>query len=95
MIYDIAKYETATPKQIVNALSLAKKRAEKLEEEMKNNKNFSKNLQKLLKNSFSTKKTKIEECKIPELDEAIKEYENGNVVTCRSMEEFKAKMAED
>lgn len=30
MIYDIVKYETATPKQIVNALSLAKKERKNL-----------------------------------------------------------------
>lgn len=92
MIYDIVKYETATPKQIVNALSLAKKRAEKLEEEIKNNRNFSKNLQKLLKNSFSTKKIKKEERRRPELDEAIRDYENGNVETYANFEEYKKAM---
>lgn len=95
MIYDYSKYENATPKQIIHALTLAEKRAEKLNSQLKENNEFFKFLQKKLKNSFSTKKIKKEKRKRPELDEAIRDYENGNVVTCHSMEEFKAKMAED
>ncbi|EMS8480842.1 hypothetical protein V5B74_001963, partial [Campylobacter coli] len=44
---------------------------------------------------FNAKKTKKAEQRRPELDEAIEDYKNGNVVVCHSMEEFKAKMAEE
>lgn len=90
-MFDYSKYENATPKQLLHALTLSQKKAERLKQQLKENKEIFKFLQKQLKNSFNTKKTK----KIPELDEAIKDYENGNVVTCHSMEEFKIKMAED
>ena len=90
MLYDYSKYENATPKQIVNALSLAEKRAEKLALQMKENNEFFKFLQKKLKNSFS-KKAKKEQI-IPELDEAIRDYENGEVETYANFEEYKKAM---
>lgn len=60
-MYDYAKYENATPKQLVYALSLAEKRVEKLSLQLKENEEFFKFLQKKLRNSFSTKKIKKEE----------------------------------
>lgn len=58
MMFDYSKYENATPKQIIHALTLAEKRAEKLELQVKENDAFFNFLQKKLKNSFSTKKSK-------------------------------------
>lgn len=56
---DYAKYENATPKELVYALSLTEKRVEKLEGQIKENKEFFKFLQTKLKKSFSIKKSKI------------------------------------
>ena len=51
-------------------------------------------MQKKLKESFSSKKTKKEKRR-PELDEAIRQYENGEVEHYSSVEEaFKALNAE-
>ena len=36
-MYDYSKYENATPKQLINALSLVEKRAKKLELQTKEN----------------------------------------------------------
>ncbi|EEA6367197.1 hypothetical protein G3008_001654 [Campylobacter coli] len=94
-MFDYSKYENATEKQLIHALTLAEKRAEKLNSQLKENNELFKFLQKKLKNSFNTKKTKKAEQRRPELDEAIEDYKNGNVVVCHSMEEFKAKMAEE
>lgn len=58
MMYDYSKYENASPKQIIHALSLAEKRAQKLALEVKENEKFFKFLQKKLNNSFSIKKAK-------------------------------------
>ncbi|EAK4501022.1 hypothetical protein CXK05_09365, partial [Campylobacter coli] len=88
-------YENASEKQLIHALTLAEKRAEKLNSQLKENNEFFKFLQKKLKKSFNAKKTKKAEQRRPELDEAIEDYKNGNVVVCHSMEEFKAKMAEE
>ncbi|EAJ8563072.1 hypothetical protein BLK51_09975, partial [Campylobacter coli] len=85
----------ASEKQLIHALTLAEKRAEKLNSQLKENNEFFKFLQKKLKKSFNAKKTKKAEQRRPELDEAIEDYKNGNVVVCHSMEEFKAKMAEE
>lgn len=65
MVYDFSKYDNATPKQIVNALASAEKRAEKLNLQLKENEELFKFLQKKLKNSFSTKKRKKEEIEEP------------------------------
>ncbi|EAJ5298462.1 hypothetical protein GD518_09015, partial [Campylobacter coli] len=92
---DYSKYENASEKQLIHALTLAEKRAEKLNSQLKENNEFFKFLQKKLKKSFNAKKTKKAEQRRPELDEAIEDYKNGNVVVCHSMEEFKAKMAEE
>lgn len=91
-MFDYSKYENATPKQIIHALTLAEKRAEKLNSQLKENKEFFKFLQKKLKNSFSTRKTKKEEQRRPELDEAIEDYRNGNVETYANFEEYKKAM---
>ncbi|EAJ0842191.1 hypothetical protein CNT19_08435, partial [Campylobacter coli] len=93
--FDYSKYENASEKQLIHALTLAEKRAEKLNSQLKENNEFFKFLQKKLKKSFNAKKTKKAEQRRPELDEAIEDYKNGNVVVCHSMEEFKAKMAEE
>ncbi|WP_353477205.1 hypothetical protein [Campylobacter jejuni] len=92
MMYDYSKYENATPKQIIHALTLAEKRAEKLALQTKANNDFFKFLQKKLKNSFSTKKTKKADQRRPELDEAIEDYKNGNVETYANFEEYKKAM---
>ncbi|EFT5750145.1 hypothetical protein H2461_001617 [Campylobacter coli] len=94
-MFDYSKYENASEKQLIHALTLAEKRAEKLNLQLKENNEFFKFLQKKLKKSFNAKKTKKAEQRRPELDEAIEDYKNGNVVVCHSMEEFKAKMAEE
>ncbi|MCV3397634.1 hypothetical protein [Campylobacter sp. RKI_CA19_01116] len=91
-MYDYSKYENATPKQLVYALSLAEKRAEKLNLQLKENEELFKFLQKKLKSSFSTKKVKKRERKIPELDEAIEDYKNGNVETYKNFKEYKKAM---
>lgn len=82
------KYENATPKELIYALTLAEKKAEKLNNELKENKELFKFLQNKLKKSFSIKKTK----RIPELDEAIEDYKNGNVETYANFEEYKKAM---
>ncbi|MPB53501.1 hypothetical protein YO62_002125 [Campylobacter jejuni] len=91
-MYDYSKYENATPKQLGYELSLAEKRAEKLNLQLKENEELFKFLQKKLKNSFSTKKVKKRERKIPELDEAIEDYKNGNVETYKNFKEYKKAM---
>lgn len=92
-MFDYSKYENATPKQIMHALTLAEKRAEKLNLQLKENNEFFKFLQKKLKKSFNTKKTKKEEQRRPELDEAIEDYKNGNVETYANFEEYKKAMS--
>ncbi|EAK0374007.1 hypothetical protein YO71_08615 [Campylobacter jejuni] len=90
-MFDYSKYENATEKQLIHALTLAEKRAEKLNSQLKENNELFKFLQKKLKNSFSTKKTKKAEQRRPELDEAIEDYKNGNVEHYANVEEaFKA-----
>ncbi|EAH6134425.1 hypothetical protein GTI52_08590 [Campylobacter jejuni] len=87
-MFDYSKYENASEKQLIHALTLAEKRAEKLNSQLKENNEFFKFLQKKLKNSFSTKRVKKEEQRRPELDEAIREYENGEYQTYSSVEEM-------
>ncbi|HDZ4989639.1 TPA: hypothetical protein RTG10_001857, partial [Campylobacter jejuni] len=82
-------------KQLIHALTLTEKRAEKLNSQLKENNELFKFLQKKLKNSFSTKKTKKADQRRPELDEAIEDYKNGNVEHYANVEEaFKALSAE-
>ncbi|EAH7992303.1 hypothetical protein EQG86_09295, partial [Campylobacter jejuni] len=89
------KYENASKKQLIHALTLAEKRAEKLNSQLKENNEFFKFLQKKLKKSFNAKKTKKAEQRRPELDEAIEDYKNGNVEHYANVEEaFKALNAE-
>lgn len=88
---DYSKYENATPKQLIHALTLAEKRAEKLALQTKENEELFKFLQKKLKNSFSTKKIKKQK-RIPELDEAIKEYQKGECETYKNFEEYQKAM---
>ncbi|HDZ4942824.1 TPA: hypothetical protein RTF96_001638, partial [Campylobacter jejuni] len=93
--FDYSKYENATEKQLIHALTLAEKRAEKLNSQLKENNELFKFLQKKLNNSFSTKKTKKADQRRPELDEAIEDYKNGNVEHYANVEEaFKALSAE-
>ncbi|ENU2733321.1 hypothetical protein ACE4OJ_001732 [Campylobacter jejuni] len=94
-MFDYSKYENSTEKQLIHALTLAEKRAEKLNSQLKENNELFKFLQKKLKNSFSTKKTKKADQRRPELDEAIEDYKNGNVEHYANVEEaFKALSAE-
>ncbi|EDP3366052.1 hypothetical protein GWF28_06165 [Campylobacter jejuni] len=94
-MFDYSKYENATEKQLIHALTLAEKRAEKLNSQLKENNELFKFLQKKLKNSFSTKKTKKADQRRSELDEAIEDYKNGNVEHYANVEEaFKALSAE-
>ncbi|EGS6058569.1 hypothetical protein I9E49_001887, partial [Campylobacter jejuni] len=87
--------ENASKKQLIHALTLAEKRAEKLNSQLKENNEFFKFLQKKLKKSFNAKKTKKAEQRRPELDEAIEDYKNGNVEHYANVEEaFKALNAE-
>ena len=84
---DFSKYENATPKQNIHALTLAEKRAEKLAVQMRENEELFKFLQKKLKKSFSIKKVKQEQRRIPELDEAIRQFENGEYESYDNIEE--------
>ncbi|MCW1354659.1 LETM1 domain-containing protein [Campylobacter jejuni] len=94
-MFDYSKYENATEKQLIHALTLAGKRAEKLNSQLKENNELFKFLQKKLNNSFSTNKTKKADQRRPELDEAIEDYKNGNVEHYANVEEaFKALSAE-
>ncbi|EAH8376796.1 hypothetical protein HRZ30_001938 [Campylobacter coli] len=94
-MFDYSKYENASEKQLIHALTLAEKRAEKLNSQLKENNEFFKFLQKKLKKSFNAKKTKKAEQRRPELDEAIEDYKNGNVEHYANVEEaFKALNAE-
>ncbi|EAB5263990.1 hypothetical protein ACIP6A_001623 [Campylobacter jejuni] len=94
-MFDYSKYENASKKQLIHALTLAEKRAEKLNSQLKENNEFFKFLQKKLKKSFNAKKTKKAEQRRPELDEAIEDYKNGNVEHYANVEEaFKALNAE-
>lgn len=63
------------------------KRAEKLALQTKENNELFKFFNEKLKNAFSTKKVKEERGR-PELDEAIREYENGEYYTYNSIEEM-------
>ena len=93
-MFDYAKYENATQKEIIHALNLTQRKSEKLNQQLKENREIYKFLQKKLKESFSSKKTKKEKRR-PELDEAIRQYENGEVEHYSSVEEaFKALNAE-
>ena len=90
-MFDYAKYENATQKEIIHALNLTQRKSEKLNQQLKENREIFKFLQKKLKESFSSKKKK----RRPELDEAIRQYENGEVEHYSSVEEaFKALNAE-
>ncbi|TEY02714.1 hypothetical protein [Campylobacter sp. US33a] len=91
-MFDYAKYENATQKEIIHALNLTQRKSEKLNQQIKENKEIFKFLQKKLKESFSTKKTKKAEQRRPELDEAIEDYKNGNVETYANFEEYKKAM---
>ena len=84
------KYENATPKELVYALGMVEKKAEKLANQVRENKELFKFLQNKLKKSFSIKKTKSK--KIPALDEAIKEYKNGECETYANFDEYKKAM---
>ncbi|MCW1362987.1 hypothetical protein OLQ91_03735 [Campylobacter jejuni] len=92
-MFDYSKYENASKKQLIHALTLAEKRAEKLNSQLKENNEFFKFLQKKVKKNLLTpKKTKKAEQRRPELDEAIEDYKNGNVETYANFEEYKKAM---
>ncbi|MFQ6342574.1 hypothetical protein [Campylobacter sp. VTCC 70190] len=92
-MFDYSKYENATPKQLIYALSLVEKRAEKLNSQLKENNELFKFLNEKLKNSFDTKKAKKQGQRRIELDEAIEDYKNGNVETYANFEEYKKAMS--
>lgn len=92
-MFDYSKYENATPKQLIYALSLVEKRAEKLNLQLKENNELFKFLNEKLKNSFDTKKAKKQGQRRIELDEAIEDYKNGNVETYANFEEYKKAMS--
>lgn len=91
MMFDYSKYENATPKQIIHALTLAEKRAEKLELQVKENDAFFNFLQKKLKNSFSTKKSKKAKKQYDEPTEETREalMNPENIGVFDNMEDFK------
>ncbi|EAH7655305.1 TPA: hypothetical protein SHD19_001647 [Campylobacter coli] len=92
-MFNYAKYENATQKELIYALSLVEKKAKKLALETKENKEALKFLQKKIRESLSTQKTKQKKQSIPELDEAIEDYKNGNVETYANFEEYKKAMS--
>lgn len=51
-MFDYSKYENATEKQLIHALTLAEKRAEKLNSQLKENNELFKFLQKKVKKFF-------------------------------------------
>ncbi|EPF0826725.1 hypothetical protein ACSQDT_000743 [Campylobacter upsaliensis] len=53
-MYNYAKYENATRKDIIKALNLAEKKEKKLQEQLKENKEFFKFLQKKFNESFNS-----------------------------------------
>ena len=57
-MFDYAKYENATQKEIIHALNLTQRKSEKLTQQLKENREIFKFLQKKLKESFSSKKNK-------------------------------------
>lgn len=77
-MYDYAKYENATRKDIIKALNLAEKKEKKLNEQLKENRIFFKFLQKKLQNSFSVKRGKYNGS-IPN-DETIKALKNATSI---------------
>ena len=85
---DFAKYQKMNERQKFNALLKEKKDIENLKEKIKFKKSVIGYLQGEL-NFF------LEQEFNDELNEAIEEIKNGGGTLCKSMEEFKAKMAED
>ncbi|EAJ1622821.1 hypothetical protein VW212_001687 [Campylobacter upsaliensis] len=57
-MYNYAKYENATRKEIIKALNLAEKKEKKLHEQLKENKEFFKFLQKKFNATFKEKREK-------------------------------------
>ncbi|EOX1263980.1 hypothetical protein ACPDI4_000483 [Campylobacter upsaliensis] len=57
-MYNYAKYKNATRKDIIKALNLAEKKEKKLQEQLKENKEFFKFLQKKFNATFKEKKEK-------------------------------------
>ena len=86
-MFDYTKYENATQKEIIHALKLTQRKTEKLSQQMQENKDICKFLNKKLKENFKDKRVK-EEQRRPELDEAIREYENGEYQIYNSVEEM-------
>lgn len=88
MQIDFAKYQKMSPRQKFNALFKEKKDIENLMDKIKFKKSVVGYLQGELNYFLEAEFNK-------ELDEAIEEIRSGGGTICRSMEEFKKKMAED
>lgn len=70
-MFDYAKYENATRKELFSALSLVEKRAERLAQQTKENKEAFRFLKTKIKQSLSTKKTKRKQDEPTEETKAI------------------------
>ena len=94
---DYSKYENATPKQIIHALTLAEKRAEKLNLQVKENDAFFNFLQKKLKKSFSAKKGKRVKKQYDEpTEETKKALDNDKIVgKFSSYEDFEKSLSNE
>lgn len=88
MQIDFTKYQKMNERQKFNALLKEKREIEKMKERIKFKKSVVGYLQGEL-NFF------LEQEFNDELKEAVEEIKNGGGTTCKTMEEFKAKMAED
>lgn len=84
------KYESMDKRSLFNALLNAEKKFERMRENL----NVQKELIKFLK-AKTKKKIDEKEISIPALDEAIAEYENGDIIKCGSFEEYQRKMREE
>ena len=90
---DYQKYESMSKRTIFNHLLKAEAKLGSLEQDFKNKINTQKELVKFLR---AKTKSKIDEknISIPALDEAIKEFENGDVIRCNDFADYQAKMRE-
>ena len=90
---DYQKYENMSKRTIFNHLLKAEAKLSSLEEDFKNKIATQKELVKFLR---AKTKSKIDEknISIPALDEAIREFENGDVIKCNDFADYQAKMRE-
>ena len=88
---DYQKYELMDKRTVFNHLLKAEAKLNALEQEFKTKIKVQKELVKFLK-----AKSKIDEKEIciPGLDEAIREFENGETISCKDFSDYQAKMRE-